>query len=62
MELAMYISAYCDRSIHGNNIPFFYQDLSSFVAEFADLGLGDQAASAKLRDRPEESNRSQRGP
>jgi hypothetical protein len=62
MELAMYIAAYCDWGIHRNNIPFFYQDLSSFVAEFADLGFGDQAASAKLRNRPDEATEVSEGP
>jgi hypothetical protein len=45
MELAMDISADGDWRIYADDISFFYEELSCFVAEFTDLRFGYQAAS-----------------
>lgn len=50
----MDISADGDRRIDRNNIALFNQELARLVAEFADLGFGDQAARPQLLDRPVE--------
>ena len=44
----MYIAAYCDWRIDLDDIRFFYEEFTGFVADLADLGLGDYLACSKL--------------
>lgn len=39
------------RRIDGDDVAFFDQKFTRLVAQFADLGLGDQAAGPQLLDR-----------
>ena len=41
-----------DWCVNGDDIAFFDQKLTRLVAQFTDLGLGDQAAGPQLLDRP----------
>ena len=52
MELAMDITTDGDWCVNGDDIAFFDQKLTRLVAQFTDLGLGDQAAGPQLLDRP----------
>ncbi len=45
----MNVAAYCDGGVDGNDIAFFDEQFSRFVAELSDLGFGDRAAGAELR-------------
>lgn len=42
--------AYCDRCANCDYIAFFYQQLSCFVTDLADLGLWYGTACSQLRD------------
>jgi hypothetical protein len=46
MELAVYITAYCDWRVDLHDVAFFDQELAGFVAEFTDLGFGYRSAGA----------------
>lgn len=48
----MYISTYCDRCVDLDDVGFFDQQLTCFVANLADLRFGDDLARAQLRDGP----------
>lgn len=50
MELAMYITTYCDWRINADDIALFDQDLSCLETDFSDLRLGNWLASAQLRN------------
>lgn len=43
--------SYCDWGRDGDDIALFNQELSGLVADLADLGLGDRATGAQLRNR-----------
>ena len=46
VELAVDVAAYCDGGVDGDDVAFFDEQFTGFVAEFADLGFGDRAAGA----------------
>ena len=46
VELAMNVSAYCDGRVNLNDVAFFDEKLSRFVAQFAYIGFGDWTAGA----------------
>lgn len=48
MKLPVYVPTYRYWCVDLDNVGFFYQELASFVTDFADLGLGDDLASAEL--------------
>ena len=50
VELAMYIAAYCDGRVDLHDVGLFYEEFAGFVAYLADLGFGDDAASAEFSD------------
>jgi hypothetical protein len=49
MELAVDVTAYRDGGVDGDDIAFFDEQFSRFVAEFSDLGFGDWSTGAELR-------------
>jgi hypothetical protein len=52
VELPVDVTADGDRGIDRDDISFFDEQLACLVTQFADLGLGDQAAGPQLLDRP----------
>jgi hypothetical protein len=47
--LAVDVTAYCDGGVDRDDIAFFDEQFSRFVAEFSDLGFGDWSTGAELR-------------
>jgi len=50
VKLPVYVPAYCDWGVDLDDIGFFDEEFAGFVADFADLGLGDYSAGAQLDD------------
>lgn len=48
----MYVSAYCDWCVDLNDVGFFDEQLTGFVANLADLRFRDDLAGAELRNGP----------
>ncbi|KAL9581969.1 MAG: hypothetical protein Q9212_003570, partial [Teloschistes hypoglaucus] len=48
VELAVDVAAYCYWGVDLDDVAFFYEELSRFVAEVADGGFGDGFAGAKI--------------